>query len=171
MRSKQILVPTPFKFAVSFEKQFGVYPSTIKMNLHGDEDHALVRDLAGCFDNNAFVTLWVTEILLEVARQPLGPAPTNNQVLYALQAISSYHDNNRPMSGSILVFWPQTYNKTTGVWSGGPQNLAYLTNDYPKLAAYLQKVLDDLGLSSLWNKLEPVVEGMYAHIWGCTGSE
>lgn len=158
VRDSQVLVPTPFIFLTTYEKQFGVYPSTIKMNFHGNEDYALLRDLAGCFDNNAFVTLWVTQILLEVAMQPLGLSPTNNQVLYALEAISTYHDKNRRMNDSVLVFWPQTYNETMGVWSCGPRNLVHLFKDYPKLAAFLQKALEDLGLSSLWNKLEPIVE-------------
>ena len=56
------------------------------------------------FDNNAFVTLWVTVMQLEAALLPGGPDVGEEQLSLALDAIHSYHDHNRQTDSSILVF-------------------------------------------------------------------
>jgi hypothetical protein len=135
------------------EKQFGVYPCDIRMNFCCSSELALLRDDVTIFDNNAFVTLWVSSILLEAARFRDGPLPTEDQLLNALEAINTYHDKNYiPKNNSVLVFWPQVYNETRGVWSCGPKNLLKATDTGEDILDYLHKIFRDLGMEGIWNK-------------------
>lgn len=126
-----------------------MYPSNIRLNYHSTVDSSILRSLIACFDNNAFVTLWVSSILLEIARFEGGPTPTDSQLFYALEAISTYHDRNWGLKDGVLVFWPQTYNGTTQIWTCEPENLGYVVKDVDAVLEELYKILDDLGLSHL----------------------
>lgn len=134
------------------EKQFGVYPCDIRMNFCCSSELALLRDDITVFDNNAFVTLWISSILLEATRFRGGPLPTNGQLLHALEAVNTYHDKNHAPEDSVLVFWPQVYNSTKGAWSCGPKNLLQVTETGEDILVYLHKIFDDLGMGGLWNK-------------------
>ena len=134
------------------EKQFGVYPCDIRINFCCSSEFALLRDGITIFDNNAFVTLWVSSILLEAARFRDGPLPTGDQLLHALQAISTYHDKNHAPESGVLVFWPQVYNETSGVWSCGPRNLLKVTETGEDVLDHLHKIFNDLGMEGIWNK-------------------
>ena len=50
----------------------------------------------------------------------------------------------------MLVFWPQTFNSTAGMWSGGPSNLGKIEDAAMGILGYLEKIFDDLGLEKLW---------------------
>ena len=135
-----------------YKKQFGVYPCEIRMNFCCSSELTFIRDAGSIFDNNAFVTLWVSSILLEAARFLGGPLPSDKQLLYALDAISIYHDKNRALEDGILVFWPQTYNSTAGVWSCSPENLENVDVVADDVLIHLHKAVDDLRLKDVWNK-------------------
>ena len=134
------------------EKQFGVYPCDIRMNFCCSSELTLLRDDITVFDNNAFVTLWVSSILLEAARFRDGPLPTEDQLLHALEAINTYHDKNHTPGDGVLVFWPQVYNATRGAWSCGPKNLLQVTETGEDILDHLHKIFDDLGMEGIWNK-------------------
>ena len=134
------------------EKQFGVYPCDIRINFCCSSEFALLRDGITIFDNNAFVTLWVSSILLEAARFRDGPLPTGDQLLHALQAIGTYHDKNHAPESGVLVFWPQVYNETSRVWSCGPRNLLKVTETGEDVLDHLHKIFNDLGMEGIWNK-------------------
>ena len=137
--------------------QYGSYPSDIRLYFHGSPLNTLLREITAFPDSNSFVTMWVTEILLEAARFSKGPVPSDDQLLAALEAVSEYHDKNQRVRDPILVFWPQTYNSTTGLWECGPINLNAIAKDSETLISYLEKVLDKLGLSALADKIAKMV--------------
>ena len=141
------------------KKQFGVYPSYIRSNFAGTREAELLR-VVGIFDNNAFVTLWVSSVLLETARFQKGPPPSDDQLLRALQAIQTYHDKNYLERG-VLIFWPQQYNETSREWFCGPENLEPQTEEFEKMMKELHKILDDLGLEKFW---EEVFEGIFEEL-------
>ena len=86
-------------------QQRGVYPCHILQNFAGSVEAEILRDSIGVFDNNAFVTLWVSVILLEAARFKNGPSPTDKQLYLALDVLESYHDkqSNWRWNNSILA--------------------------------------------------------------------
>ena len=113
-----------------------------------------------CFDNNAFVTLWVSSILVEASRFPSGPTPSDFQLYNALEALSTYHDKNHLLKESILVFWPQAYNESTGEWHSGPDNLGHLATYEVEVLEWLDKILADLGFSHLSEEIAELLEGL-----------
>ena len=130
-------------------KQPGVYPCEIRFNFCCTSEMSWIRDKLSIFDNNAFVTLWVTTILLEVSRFQDAPLPSDRQLTDALAAVNTYHDKNRLEDG-VLMFWPQSYNSTAGIWSAGPSNLGKMQDTLISILAYLEKIFNDLGLGKLW---------------------
>lgn len=156
----QVKKSTPFNPPFSYYQQYGGYPSKIQVNLHGSPAFALLRDAVEFLDFNSFVTLWISEILLETARFFEGPIPSDEQLLAAIQALTDYHDKNQRVRNPILVFWPQTYNATTGAWECGPINLNGIASDDEKITDFIAKILDDLGLGALWDKVAPIVNGL-----------
>lgn len=144
-----------------FYKQQGVYPSHIRLNFEGGPAEKALRHDFAVFDNNAFVTLWVTSILLETTRFTEGPRPTVKQLLMdAVEALSTYHDRNRPANSSIMTFWPETYNSSTDTWTQGPVNLGAMASDFAKLEAkyfmkfehYLEDILKKVHLEGSFEK-------------------
>lgn len=133
--------------------QRGVYPSYIRNNLNGGPESEILRDKIAIPDNNAFVTLWVSIILLEAARVKNAPAPTDQQLHLALEALHSYHDNNSPAGDGTMVFWPQSYNSSSKLWYASPVNIARLGHDAEDMFNFVHKVLDDLHLEAVWKKI------------------
>ncbi len=152
----QVLHPTNFVPFISYEKQFGVYDCSIQLNLPGGVVLTWLRNsLLDFFDNNAFVTLWVSSILLEASQFHRGPTVPDDQLLYAMEAISTYHDKNHALNDSILIFWPQTYNSTTREWSAYPTNLGKLLDPTVGFLDKIVRILSKLG----FRKLARTVEG------------
>ena len=74
--------------------QKGVYPCYIRINFVRSWQAEILRREIAVFDNNAFVTAWVTILTLEAASVKNGPAPTDEQLFLALEALGTYHDRN-----------------------------------------------------------------------------
>ena len=143
----------------SYKKQVGVYPCNIRVNFNGNAASKPLRDAAAVFDDNAFVTLWVTTILLEAAQFKSGPQPSNDQLKLAIEAVATYHDKNRPTENGILVFWPQTLNSTSNLYYCDPENLTPITEDMDDVLSFLHKILKDLGLEKFWDEtLESIAD-------------
>lgn len=123
------------------------------MNFNGDPSSVFTRDSAAIFDNNAFVTLWVSSILLEVEQfVDIGPRPSSDQLSLAIDAIGSYHDCNLPQEDGILVFWPQKLNSTNGLYYCSPRNVKMVAESAEDILQDLHTLLDDLGLEKFWEK-------------------
>ncbi len=123
IQNLQVKKTTKYIPLVELRKQKGVYESYIKLNLHGGPNVAFVREDLNIFDNNMFVTAWVTTCLLEAYRYGHAPAPTSEQVTLSLEAINDHTDKNKPYANSVKVFWPQVYNATVKTYQSVPQNL------------------------------------------------
>ena len=119
----------------------------------GEPEAEILRDRVAIPDQNAFVTLWVSVMLLEAARIKNGPLPTDEQISMALEAINSYHDNNSPAGDSTMVFWPQSYNSSVKQWYCYPPNLEWIGNDVQAMLSFLHEALDDLHLEKIWEKM------------------
>ena len=146
---------------ISYYKQVGVYPSNIRVNFNSFPESGALREAFAFFDDNAFVTLWTTIILLEAQRFVRAPPPpTDSQLHLALEAISSYHDKNRPLQDGVLVFWPQTYNSTTKAWKCGPVNLVALAKMEQEFNEFMQNLLNELGLGFLWKKIGSILDSL-----------
>lgn len=141
-------------------KQKGTYSSYIHENLQGGPDIQALRNTVKFYDVNVFVTAWVTSVLLEVHRFEGSTTPAlgdiEDQLMEAISAISDYHDKNMPNS-SLVVFWPQTYNTTTKVWSCAPVNLEGVVKADEKITDYVHRLLKDAGLEYLWDKIAPFI--------------
>ena len=97
--------------------------------------------------------------MLETVRFDKTAQPSDKQLLNAIEAISTYHDKNFP-NASRLVFWPQTYNESGGMWTCAPTNLdkgVEMGDDFLKFAA---KILKDLDLKKLQDEVVNLVETM-----------
>ena len=112
-----------------------------------------LRDRIAIPDNNAFVTLWITAMLLETAAINDGPIPSSEQLLIALEALESYHDKNSPAGDGTMVFWPQVYNSSANYWYCSPVNMAWIGRDAIDMFAFIHKMLDDVHLEEVWKKV------------------
>ena len=99
------------------------------VNYFGKPEEVLLREKLRIYDSNVFITSWVTVLQLEAALFPGGPAMGEKQLLSALDALQPYHDCNKQEGSSILVFWTQIFNETTGVWLSAPNNFGNIIAD------------------------------------------
>ena len=98
------------------------------------------------------MTAWVSILLLEASRVKNGPLPTDQQLSLALEALETYHDRNSPAGDGIMVFWPQAYNSSDGLWYCYPGNMKKVTDDVDSMFNFIHKVLDDVHLEKVWNE-------------------
>ena len=136
-----------------WDYQKGVYPSDVRINFVEVPESEILRDKMVVPDSNAFVTLWVSIMLLEAARVKNGPEPTDQQLYLALDALHSYHDNNSPAGDGTMVFWPQSYNSSAKLWYCNPVNLDKIGGGMEGMFNFVHEVLDDLHLEEVWKKL------------------
>ena len=145
---------------VQWAKFKGEYPSYLMFNYYGGPEEVLVRENFRIYDSNSFVTLWVTIMQLEAALFPGGPALGEKQLLKALDAINVFHDHNREEGSSILEFWPQKFNETTGIWVTNPTNFGYTVADEKVLSDVLVWLLNDLDLKNQSELLQKYTDSM-----------
>ena len=155
----QIKETTPYVFPITFYKQKGVYPSDIRLAFSGSPEDTILRREFKIFDNNAFVTLWVSSLLLETVRFDKTARPSDKQLLNALEAISTYHDKNF-LNTSRIVFWPQTYNESEGMWTCSPLNLNKVVNMGDDFLIFAANVLKDLDLKKYSDEILEFVDSM-----------
>ncbi|KAK6175567.1 hypothetical protein SNE40_014002 [Patella caerulea] len=139
--SLQVKKQTQFIPLLSWQKDKGVYGSEVKLNFHGSSHLAFVRDEFSVFDNNMFVTAWVTSCLLEAYRYGGGPKPSRSHIELSLNSINQYRNKNRKYENSIMSFWPQVYNKTTSTYISTPANLLKLFDETDGLPV---KTIEDI---------------------------
>lgn len=141
-------------------KNRGTYSSYIHMNYDGGLEKQVLRDDVRFYDDNAFVTLWISSLLLEISRIDSSSVETDldHQLMEGINAVADYHDKNMPGNSSLVVFWPQLFNESTRMWSCSPINLEGIIQSDEKIAIYVQKILDDIGLGFLWDKIVSYIE-------------
>ena len=137
-----------------------MYPCHIRENFAGFPEAKMLRRGLEVFDNNAFVTLWVSIALLEASEIEGGPQLTDEQLELAIQALSSYHDKNLAVGNGLLVFWPQSYNSTSKEWYCDPVNVDNVGFGMIGVLGYFHKAMDALGLEKLWNSTFARVDQM-----------
>ena len=118
------------------------------LNFVGNPQQVLLRENIKIYDNNAFITLWITVLQLEAALLPGGPQLNEEQLSVTLEAIATYHDRNRPKGSSIIVYWPQRFSKEYGMWYSYPDNFGPMISDDITFTKVFSAVLDDLGLKN-----------------------
>jgi len=136
------------------------------INFVGGVEQQILRNYGRFYDNNAFVTLWVTVMQLEAALLPGGPDVEEDQLSLALDAIHSYHDRNRQSDSSILVFWPQKLDKSTGVWVCDAANIGAIAVDEKVMSEVLVWLLKDINDSEA---LKEFTEGMLVIVYSSAG--
>ncbi|XP_071109277.1 uncharacterized protein [Haliotis cracherodii] len=160
----QVKTSTRFIPFVEMQKDKGLYGSDVKLNFHGPPDLAMVRRDMKLFDNNMFVTSWVTICLLEAFKYGGTHAPSSEQLQMALSAINEYRNKNIPYTNSLMVFWPQVYNDSVQTYQSTPQNLIsmYKLMEHLPLGG-LEKLLKWLGLANLEHIVEDIMnmEGVF----------
>ncbi|KAH9489151.1 hypothetical protein Btru_052326 [Bulinus truncatus] len=152
---EQVKTEKPYIPMKQWHEAKGVYSSGVKLNFHGPFDMAEARRLFDVFDNNMFVTAWVTSSLLESVKYGDIPLPSNQQLALAVQTFSNYHDKNQKYNTSTMSFWPQIYNNTVQYWSCEPDNLEsafHLTDELPM--PLIEAFLKVLGLENLVDEIE-----------------
>ena len=130
------------------------------LNYFGGPKQELLRNNLKFYDNNAFITLWVAVLRLEAALLPGGPELDEEELSLTLDAVQSYHDQNEEEGSSILVFWPQELNKTTGLWVCDAANIGAVAADEKVLTDVLAWLLRDLGLKNDSEHLKEFTEFM-----------
>ena len=130
------------------------------LNYFGGPKQELLRNNLKFYDNNAFITLWVAILRLEAALLPGGPELDEEELSLTLDAVQSYHDQNEEEGSSILVFWPQELNKTTGLWVCDAANIGAVAADEKVLTDVLAWLLSDLGLKNDSEHLKEFTEFM-----------
>ncbi|XP_046335266.1 uncharacterized protein LOC124117416 isoform X3 [Haliotis rufescens] len=160
----QVKTSTRFIPFVEMQKDKGLYGSDVKLNFHGPPDLAMVRQDMKLFDNNMFVTSWVTMCLLEAFKYGRTHAPSSQQLQMALSAINEYRNKNIPYTNSLMVFWPQVYNDSVQTYQSTPRNLIsmYKLMEHLPLGG-LEKLLKWLGLANLEHIVEDIMnmEGVF----------
>ncbi|XP_041377659.1 uncharacterized protein LOC121390025 [Gigantopelta aegis] len=142
-----------------WKKDKGVYGSEVKVNTHGPPELAFIRHAIAVFDNNMFVTSWITIALMEAHLYGMAPKPSSEQIVLALDSISSYHDKNRHYNSSIMNFWPQRYNESVDFWQSSPENLYHVLDIIRSLPIKdLEKLLDWLGLKDVEKLLKDLIQ-------------
>ncbi|KAL5014984.1 hypothetical protein ScPMuIL_009254 [Solemya velum] len=159
----QIKKTTSFYPPLSWAKMKGVYESDVKQYFRGNPEMHFMREKFKIFDNNMFATAWVTTALLETNKFARGPKPSEQQIKMSLEAISKHSNKNYNFSNSIMTFWRQKFNASTGVWVCAPENLLEffkMTYDLPW--PVIEELLRALGLDTVIKKLLSTRNGYLA---------
>ncbi|XP_012938109.1 uncharacterized protein LOC101859330 [Aplysia californica] len=156
---EQVQTDIPFKPFKHFGKKKGAYNSEVKLNFHGNLEMAEIRRMLNVFDNNMFVTAWVTSSLLEASRHEDAPVPSDHQLDLALKFMSTNHDQNKPYNTSVMTFWQQVYNASTKCYQSTPTNLiGAIEMTYGMPIEEIEKILERLGFKQLAKDIESILE-------------
>ncbi|KAJ5077229.1 hypothetical protein M0811_00549 [Anaeramoeba ignava] len=149
----QVQKSTTIHFPFEWEKQKGIYESWVHLNAHGNIFMQTIRNDLKFFDDNFFVTAWINQILLEANK--IGKIQLDkDQLLNGVLVDDTYLDHNSP-GVPIINFWPERL--VDGKWMSYPINLVVPTEDEESFGNAIHKLLDFLGLDSLWKYIEPYI--------------
>lgn len=120
IQASQVKEDVPnYKPPLGWTKVKGSWPAETRLNFHGNPAFALLRDEAYAYDNDAFVTGWLLQMLLEtvqyggISNFPSIKDDLTDMTTAALLAFDKYRDQVRmqfktearvPSSSDILLF-------------------------------------------------------------------
>eukprot|EP01105_Mastigella_eilhardi_P025249 TRINITY_DN680_c0_g1_i4.p1 TRINITY_DN680_c0_g1~~TRINITY_DN680_c0_g1_i4.p1 ORF type:complete len:671 (-),score=183.66 TRINITY_DN680_c0_g1_i4:56-1915(-) len=153
LTAEQFTDTSDFRPPEQWQHQQGIFQSDVLFNLHGKP---LANHLRRSFvtpDINAFVTIWVTQALLEL--HSLGVVQVDSTVVEnAVDAVLTFKDKNHPGT-MIQTFWPE---KLVGdVYNCHPQNIIGVCNDAERLS---KLVLDILQGTDEYKNLQALLGGV-----------
>ena len=108
MQVTKTIQPAP---PIEWAKFKGIYESDAKLYFHGNASMTAMRYLFKVYDNNMFVTAWITSCLIEAYRYGNAPKPTEEQLIMSIDAIMEHRNKNLKYPNSIMAFWPQIFNE------------------------------------------------------------
>eukprot|EP00743_Colponemidia_sp_Colp-15_P010328 GILK01011361.1.p1 GENE.GILK01011361.1~~GILK01011361.1.p1 ORF type:complete len:665 (-),score=79.15 GILK01011361.1:71-2065(-) len=125
---------------LTWERQKGLYPSSVHFNFHGNGLMKALRDRVRVPDDNAFVAMSVTQFLLEALEfhPALYEKITEAQIDASVAAILSHRDKNREKGVPLYMFWRQKFINST--WSSWPTNLAAPLTHESNVAEVIRKL-------------------------------
>ena len=92
-------------------EQRGVYDCMVKFNFAGECWQKQLRHRLGFFDNNPFVPIWVSILLLEAHIYGGGIAPTDEQLYLSLDYLQTTIDKTRDYENSLIGFYPYEFDE------------------------------------------------------------
>ncbi|GFO07640.1 hypothetical protein PoB_003414500 [Plakobranchus ocellatus] len=87
-------------------QQRGVYDCVVRFNFAGECWQKELRHRLGFFDNNPFVPIWVSTLLLEAHLYGGGISPSERQLHLALDYLNTTLDRSRSYENSLIGFYP-----------------------------------------------------------------
>ena len=106
---------------LQWETKKGLFPSYVHINFHGGLPQGLLRNLYHFPDNNAFVTLFVLQALLE--SYELGAVSIeDSQLVDSILAVIEHRDKNTPIGTPIYSFWNQKRGSDS-TYQSWPENI------------------------------------------------
>lgn len=97
---------------------------------------------------------------LELAALPGGPGVDEEHLSLSLDAVAACHDRNKPVDSSIMSFWPQIFNETTGVWYQDQTNMGAALDIQKATVNSVATLLHDLGLNNASEYLRVISSDM-----------
>ena len=93
-------------------KQKGVYDCMVRFNFAGECWQKELRHRLGFFDNNPFVPIWVSILLLEAHIYGGGIKPQDQQLYLSLDYLQTTIDRSRDYDNSLIGFYPYVFDET-----------------------------------------------------------
>ena len=162
IQSLQETTDSPYKPPFSWETQKGMYQNEVRLNFHGSEQYAIIRDKFKVPDTNLFAAAWVTSCLLEAYKYGKAPMPSDSQISMSLDVIDKYRNRNVPYETSEMTFWPQILNTTADLYQSTPSSLfgiMKLPDNLP--TKMMEEFLKFLHLYNLEEAFEKLVKERY----------
>jgi hypothetical protein len=173
IQSSQVKVNQPdYHPPLGWSKIKGSWPSEARFNFHGNPAFALIRDDAYAFDNDAFVTGWLMQMLLETVRYANPVADATKELTKmtddALHALNEYRDHNFANGSGLLGFFKQKYNASANLWYAFPDNLNGLlefgneTIPWNAVIDILKQMHDEKDIQTIKFVIEMIGNTLYA---------
>eukprot|EP01129_Flabellula_baltica_P016964 TRINITY_DN925_c0_g2_i1.p1 TRINITY_DN925_c0_g2~~TRINITY_DN925_c0_g2_i1.p1 ORF type:complete len:626 (+),score=134.24 TRINITY_DN925_c0_g2_i1:27-1904(+) len=139
------------------DKKFkGLYPSYVHLNFIGNWSSYFLRNDFSVYDNNAFVTSWITQLLLE--SHNMGAINLHlDDIQASIDVLENFKDHNLPEKAPIFDFWFQKLNDMGDYYTQWPSNLGYLIDTFEDIEGTLKWFLKTVGLEWVWDDIEPLV--------------
>eukprot|EP01120_Amphizonella_sp_Union-15-10_P013124 TRINITY_DN6057_c0_g1_i1.p1 TRINITY_DN6057_c0_g1~~TRINITY_DN6057_c0_g1_i1.p1 ORF type:complete len:627 (-),score=103.35 TRINITY_DN6057_c0_g1_i1:45-1925(-) len=155
IKESQNYIP-PF---ISEQKLKGLYPSYVHLNFHGEPEMTALRRDVKFFDNNMFVTNWVTQVLLEFDEFGIISVPPS-QISLSINTLVQFRDKNLPKAYTepLYSFWQQILQN--GTWTAWPTNIAEPLVEYEDLGSVIIEFLKSIGLGFLVPTVKTIFEGL-----------
>ncbi|GFS23523.1 hypothetical protein ElyMa_005135100 [Elysia marginata] len=91
-------------------QQKGVYDCKVRFNFAGECWKKELRHRLAFFDNNPFVPIWVSLLLLEAHVYGRGIEPSNQQLFLSLGYLNTTIDKTRDYDNSLIGFYPYIFD-------------------------------------------------------------